>query len=488
MTDEEIISLYVDKKLGLNQIYYQYNITSTQVMKLLKKNNIPLRTRNATRQYNFSKEELEDLYINKNLSACEIGRLKNTSATTITRYLRKFNIAIKQNFWTDDKLNKCRSLIQDGKSYTEIANYFGVTVSAISNLNLKILHEFTSQWDKVNEAEMADYLKKTKNYKETSTKFGIFEEHLIDRNNKKWHIDLSSNSTLFGIPTEFNKIKYRSKSEAEIAEFLTQNNIEFEYEKRVKENSNLSCDFYLPKFDIWLEYDGLGKFRTETGYPEYSKKHPKIAYFINNKIPFFILKPKKWKEQISAIIANKSCKDLSVEMIDRKQGNYLLENYHYLGSAPKGTLYYFGLFYDTLLIGIATFGLGANKHLSTGIGEEQKALELTRFYTVDWSGPNFGSFFLSKTIKLLRKERKDLTVLVAYSDPEVSHTGGLYKACNWKFTGQCKKDYCYIMPDGTKLHKSKFRCKDGKTEKQLALEAGASKISISGKYKFIYQL
>ena len=44
------------------------------------------------------------------------------------------------------------------------------------------------------------------------------------------------------------------------------------------------------------------------------------------------------------------------------------------------------------------------------------------------------------------------------------------------------------MLDGEVIHKSRFRRRDGKSEKELAIIAGAKKQKISGKHRYVYLL
>lgn len=184
---------------------------------------------------------------------------------------------------------------------------------------------------------------------------------------------------------------------------------------------------------------------------------------------------------------NRSNKEmLSVKKIASREANLLLDFGHYLGSSPKAANICYGLFLDSSLIGCCVFGKGANQHLSSGAGGE--ALELVRLYTVDWAPKNSLSFFMARVIKLFKREHTDIKYLVSFADPNVGHSGTVYKACNWIYTGQIKKDYKYLLSNGSLVHKSKFRCKDGKTEKELAKEAGAIKVHQKGKHRFVLAL
>jgi hypothetical protein len=55
---------------------------------------------------------------------------------------------------------------------------------------------------------------------------------------------------------------YDSISETEVADWLLVNDIEYEPHKRVP-NSRSVSDFYLPAYDLWVEYDGLMEVRAD---------------------------------------------------------------------------------------------------------------------------------------------------------------------------------------------------------------------------------
>lgn len=64
---------------------------------------------------------------------------------------------------------------------------------------------------------------------------------------------------------ENNKIKtikgeiVRSFEELEIANFLYVNGVEYKYEKKYEKNQKIRTDFYLPKYDIYMEHFGVDK-------------------------------------------------------------------------------------------------------------------------------------------------------------------------------------------------------------------------------------
>jgi hypothetical protein len=70
----------------------------------------------------------------------------------------------------------------------------------------------------------------------------------------------------------------RSRAEQAIANWFVKQNISFTYEKEIPEE-HLICDFYLPQWDVWIEYWGLqneeysrNKERKLALYEKYKKK------------------------------------------------------------------------------------------------------------------------------------------------------------------------------------------------------------------------
>lgn len=60
----------------------------------------------------------------------------------------------------------------------------------------------------------------------------------------------------FGNIVAYGGKKLKSYGEYLIAKFLDENNVEYEYEKRYP-NSRKKCDFFLPKYDLYVEYLGM---------------------------------------------------------------------------------------------------------------------------------------------------------------------------------------------------------------------------------------
>jgi predicted ATP-dependent Lon-type protease len=109
---------------------------------------------------------------------------------------------------------------------------------------------------------------------------------------------------------------------------------------------------------------------------------------------------------------------------------------HYAKRLPSIS-YAFGLYDDSELKGIVTFGMPASNSLCEGVcGVENKHLiiELNRLCLQD-NTKNQASFLVSNAIRLLPKPM----VIVSYADTAQGHIGYVYQATNFLFTGTTKE-------------------------------------------------
>lgn len=141
-------------------------------------------------------------------------------------------------------------------------------------------------------------------YDKVAKILGITVDSLSSKNWRDLNIDLSDNSNVFGIPTVADDgNKYRSKFEASIANFLVKHSISFEYEKRVCNSKRWTCDFIIG--DLWIEADGLGKFRKDAKDKLYTDGNEKIQYYKDNNYNYIILKRNSWKKKLCELLGLK---------------------------------------------------------------------------------------------------------------------------------------------------------------------------------------
>jgi len=113
---------------------------------------------------------------------------------------------------------------------------------------------------------------------------------------------------------------------------------------------------------------------------------------------------------------------------------YILE-IHYAKRMPSIS-FAFGLFERDEMVGIVTYGMPASPWLCKGVcGEKHRhsVLELNRLVLKN-NRPNEASRLVSGSLRKLPKPR----IIVSYADTAHGHTGYIYQACNFMFTGTTK--------------------------------------------------
>jgi hypothetical protein len=129
-----------------------------------------------------------------------------------------------------------------------------------------------------------------------------------------------------------------------------------------------------------------------------------------------------------------------VKSISPKETHWFLMNRHYAKRIPPVS-FAFGLFLNSQLVGVVTYGKPASMTLCNGIcGEEytSEVIELNRLSLLD-NKKGEASRLIANSLKLLPKPK----IVVSFADTSQSHTGIVYQATNWIYTGlsAARKEY-----------------------------------------------
>ena len=125
----------------------------------------------------------------------------------------------------------------------------------------------------------------------------------------------------------------------------------------------------------------------------------------------------------------------SVKQIQYSDTKDLILNVHYAKRMPSIS-YAYGLFEGDDMVGIVSYGSPASPSLCKGVmGEEHKnkVIELNRLVLRN-NKKNEASYLVANSLKLLPKPK----CVVSYADTKEGHTGYIYQACNFMFTGTSK--------------------------------------------------
>jgi hypothetical protein len=156
-------------------------------------------------------------------------------------------------------------------------------------------------------------------------------------------------------------------------------------------------------------------------------------------------------------------------LVSKQQAADILLKFHYLKDISKGFKSGFnvGLFSNEELVGVCIFTGFPVPELVTGMfgltRENQDGFfELSRLCLtpeIQKQEHNLASWFVSRSIRLLRKERT-VRAILSYAD-STFHSGTVYKACNFKYYGltEAKKDFFIKQPDGSFIKHSRGKVK-----------------------------
>ncbi len=136
---------------------------------------------------------------------------------------------------------------------------------------------------------------------------------------------------------------------------------------------------------------------------------------------------------------------LTVKQITYAETKHLILNIHYAQRMPSIS-YAYGLFSKDKMVGLVSYGSPASPFLCKGIcGVEYKSevIELNRLVLVN-NNKNEASYLIGKSLKMLPKPK----IIVSYADTGQDHTGYIYQATNFLFTGTTKPRTDIASVDG----------------------------------------
>lgn len=151
-----------------------------------------------------------------------------------------------------------------------------------------------------------------------------------------------------------------------------------------------------------------------------------------------------------------------------------------------------GLLDEPKLVGVITYGHITYKDIAQAIfegGTSQNCWEFTRM-AVDDDCDCPRTYFISQTIRDIRRNYKQIKCLVSFADMTQNHHGGVYQAASWTYCGKVKGSYHYMKGDNRVHKRSVFTkaIKEGRKEKEYAITEGYEKIKEKIKFRYIFPL
>lgn len=138
-----IIDLYVNEKLSTTQVALKTGISSTSVSKIIKRNNIHVRSiseskKGVERGTKLPVEQIINMYVIQKKTSDEISNEVGCSKRSVLNILTKNKIKRRKSGWKDDYKNPFEDLILDlykkGKSINEVSKELDLSYTLVNKI------------------------------------------------------------------------------------------------------------------------------------------------------------------------------------------------------------------------------------------------------------------------------------------------------------------------------------------------------------------
>jgi hypothetical protein len=268
------------------------------------------------RIFKISKEQLEELYIGKNLSSIKIGKIFGFESSTVLRLINKYGIKKIRNSKVRCECLACKFVFYIYPAWIRRGSgKYCSTKCAMNHVPRRkrgkyLIHKTNPTWFKKGEIRKKlelpeDLIKKLYIEDKMTTviiaKIFNTNDGVITKRLKDMGVDTTKRrrySSQHRILAKGGRL-VSSYSEKFIADWLFENNLNYTYDKCLP-NSKLKFDFYLPSLNLYIEYFGL------IGKDFYDKKtERKIEFYKNNNLNLMSIFPKdNITEKLNELLIN----------------------------------------------------------------------------------------------------------------------------------------------------------------------------------------
>ena len=145
----------------------------------------------------------------------------------------------------------------------------------------------------------------------------------------------------------------------------------------------------------------------------------------------------------------------TIRKINYKHAKDYITKNHYTHGCGGSAYPCYGLFDGFKLIGVCMFACPCSEDVRASLfGKEEvdRVVELHRLHILDVTPKNTESWFISRCLKALVKDRPQTKGVISFSDPTFGHKGTIYKATNAYYCGTTSPVKYYVDIDGRIRH------------------------------------
>ena len=265
------------------------------------------------------------------------------------------------------------------------------------------------------------------------------------------------------VKSRFGELAFDSSYEMLLIEHLENNknvvNIERDFDL-VEYQYNGFTHHFVPDFRVWLNNGEFIVVEVKSKWLQLKpKEHQKIYSAFGKFNDKFLVVDKEFgllDDRISLLLKplDFNFKDVELRAVESDDYTRFYAAFHYMGRTGRRgpTL---GAYLSDKLIACCTMGSITRKEMADRHDLTQgEVRELVRFCIhPDFHKKNFGSWFISKSVKNYKINNQHVKMLISFADTTHNHAGTIYKAANWVCDGETKPSYHYVDQTGQQYHK-----------------------------------
>lgn len=151
--------------------------------------------------------------------------------------------------------------------------------------------------------------------------------------------------------------------------------------------------------------------------------------------------------------------DFKVKIISKQIALDMVKKYHYSNTLPKINKVFLGFYLDNEIVGMISLGYGTRPlHTIKAMFptlEVENYLEIGRMCMTEEMPKNSESQMISKTVKWIRNNMKEVKILFTWADGFRGKVGYVYQACSFNYVGFITTDA--YMIGGVMVHPRKIK-------------------------------
>lgn len=179
---------------------------------------------------------------------------------------------------------------------------------------------------------------------------------------------------------------------------------------------------------------------------------------------------------------------MRVEKVPSLVGRDFISEHHYSKGCHNRPSPCYGLFMDEKMVGALVFATPCSENVRSsvfGVDYKRHVTELHRLFVKDVTPKNTESWFISRCLKSLKRDKPEIWAVLSFADATEGHIGTVYQATNAWFCGMTSKATFYLDQEGRLRHP---RQNGVNISIDDAITRGWCPVKRHGKYRYLWLL